>query len=88
MDRNRGCALLLAGRGVALLLLAFIDWLAAKANASERPYLIPFKVAREFLVAINSAWHGQVGQPSLLACTNWSRNSCGPSSGESTRSFI
>jgi hypothetical protein len=88
MDRNLGCAFLLAGRGVALLLLALVDWLTARANASERPYLIPFKVAGVFLVAINSAWHGQNGQPSLLACTNWSRSSCGPSPGESTRSFI
>jgi hypothetical protein len=88
MVKDLASAVLMAGRGLVFFALAVVDWLAAKANASGRPYLIPFRVACVFLAAIGAAWHGQRRQPSLLACTNWTRYACGPSPGESTRSFV
>lgn len=69
---------LLAGQGVPFLMLALVDWLVAKANASERPHLMPARVICEFRAAIDAAWHGQSRPLSRLACTNWSRRSCGP----------
>jgi hypothetical protein len=79
MTRYPASAILLTVRGILYLTLALADWLAAKANASKRPYLIPFSVAREFCAAIGAAWQGQPRRPSLLACTQWSRKAGGPS---------
>jgi len=88
MLRFLASASLLTVKGLMVLMLALVDWLSAKGNASERPYLIPFRVAREFYVAIGAAWHGQTRQPSLPACRHWNRSSCGPSPGQSPQSFL
>ncbi len=87
MVKDQAIAILLAVKGLLFLTVALVDWLSAKANASERPCLIPFRVGCEFCAAIEAAWHGQRRQPSLLACTQWSRRACGPSRAESTRPF-
>lgn len=87
MDKDKASAILLALRGSMLLTLALADWLAAKANASDRSYLVPSRVACEFRAGIDAAWHGRNRLPSLSACKHWSRNSCGPSPGDSARPF-
>jgi hypothetical protein len=88
MVKHLASTVLLSGKGLVFLALAIVDWLTAKANASGRPYLLPLKVAGEFMLAIGAAWHGKRRPPSMHACTNWTRNACGPSPGESTRSFM
>ena len=79
-------ATLLTVKGLILLSLALVDWLAAKANVSRRPYLMPFRVASEFRAAIGAVWHGQRRSPSLRACTHCNRDACGPSPDRSIRS--
>ncbi len=82
MSRKLANAILLTLEGAMFLTLALIDWTSAKANVSERGYLIPSSVAREFHAAIRAAWRGQSSRPSLLACTHWNRNACGPAPGD------
>lgn len=76
MTNRLASAILLTLKGVMFLTLALVDWLTATINVSERGYLLPFKVAREFYGAIVAAWHGQNRPPSLLACTRWHRKVC------------
>jgi hypothetical protein len=78
MTRKLARAIVLTVKGGLFLTLALVDWLAAKFNVSERGYLMPFSVAREFQAAITAAWHGQNRLPSLPACRNWKRSACGP----------
>ncbi|MFZ2853027.1 MAG: hypothetical protein WAZ34_02815 [Rhodocyclaceae bacterium] len=86
MSRKLVNAILLTLKGGMFLLLALVDWMTAKANVSDRGYLIPSSVAREFHTAIGAAWRGQRSQSSLLACTRWNHNACGPSPGDRDRS--
>lgn len=85
MSRKLASAILQTLKGSMFLMLALVDWTTAKANVSERGYLIPGSVAREFHAAIGAAWRGQRSQPSLLACTCWNRNACGPAPGDRDR---
>ena len=79
MTKKLASAIFLTIRGVLVLALALVDWLAAKINVSERGYLLPVNVAREFHQAVIAAWHGQRKLPSQTSCTSWSRKACGPS---------
>jgi hypothetical protein len=74
MSKHQASAILLTIRGVMVLTLSLVDWLAAKLNVSNRHYLVPSRVAREFIEAIRAVWHGQNREPSLLACTHWNHN--------------
>lgn len=86
MNRKLVSTILLTLKGSMFLILALVDWMTAKANVSERGYLIPSSVVRELHTAISAAWHGQRSQLSLLACTRWNRNACGPVTGDHDRS--
>jgi len=77
MSKHQASAILLTIRGLMVLALSLVDWLAAKLNVSNRHYLVPSKVAREFGEAIRAVWHGQNRSPSLLACTYWNHNAGG-----------
>jgi hypothetical protein len=77
MSKHQASAILLAFRGLMVLTLSLVDWLTAHINVSRRHYLIPSRVAREFIEAIRAVWHGQNREPSLLACTHWNHNAGG-----------
>lgn len=85
MSSKLASAILQTLKGGMFLTLALVDWTTAKANVSERGYLDPSSVAREFHAAIGAAWRGQRSQSSLLACTRWNRNACGPAPGDHDR---
>lgn len=77
MSKHQASAILLTVRGFFVLLLSLVDWLAAKLNVSNRHYLVPSRVAREFSETIRAVWHGQSREPSLLECTHWNHNAGG-----------
>lgn len=77
MSKHQASAILLTIRGFVVLTLALVDWLTAKLNVSNRHYLIPSRVVREFSEAIRAVWQGQNRSPSLLACTHWNHNAGG-----------
>jgi hypothetical protein len=74
MSKHQANAILLTIRGVMVLTLSLVDWLAATLNVSNRHYLVPSRVAREFSEAIRAVWRGQSREPSLLECTHWNQN--------------
>jgi hypothetical protein len=80
MLRYPATSAFLALKGLLYLALATIDWLTAKTCVSERHYLLPSRVAQEFMAATRSSWFGKVRHPSLLACMHWNRRASGPSS--------
>lgn len=71
-------AIFLACKGLGFFLLSVIDWMTAKAGVSERHYLLPSRVAKEFHSSVVGTLHGQVRRPSLSACTYWNPKAGGP----------
>ena len=66
MTRKLASAMMLMVKGAMFVTVALVDWLTAKANVSERGYLMPFRVASEFHAAVVAAWHGQNRLPSRI----------------------
>jgi hypothetical protein len=78
MLRYTAISVFLVLKGLLFLALAVIDWLTAKTCVSQRHYLLPSRVAQEFMTSIRSSWEGKIRHPSLLACMYWNRKASGP----------
>lgn len=73
MTNGKVLAILLSVAGTLILMLALIDCLAAKLNASNRPYLSPRRIVGNFVRAIGLAWRDQTTLRASLRMRNSAR---------------